>query len=193
MTASRAASAVEPAATPLPQQPETAAPSPRWYVVRTKPRQEDVALRNLRNQGYEAWLPIHTAWRRKAGRWQVVRGPLFPCYAFARLGDATRGIAPIRSTVGVIGLVRFGEQPATLPESVVDDLRSIESRLAENAISHDASPFRPGEVVRIVSGPFAGLEGVVSQTAKERVAVLLQLLGREQNIDLHFTALDSVR
>ena len=163
-----------------------------WYVVRTKPRQEGVALRNLGNQGYEVWLPMHTGWRRKGGGWKIVRGPLFPCYAFARLGNALRGTAPIRSTLGVVGLVRFGEHPATLPQSVVDDLRAVEAQLAECAKGHGVL-FKPGETVRIVSGPFAGLEGIVSQTARERVAVLLQLLGREHAIQFDPSVLDGVR
>jgi transcriptional antiterminator RfaH len=163
----------------------------RWYVVRTKPRHEQIALRNLLNQGYEAWLPMHTARRHRAGRWQIVRGPLFPCYAFARLGHVGQGIAPIRSTLGVVGLVRFGEQPATMPQSVVDDLHALEVCLAESA-DHPVVPFQPGAAVRIVSGPFAGLEGIVSRTAKERVGVLLELLGREQNVDFDSRALDKL-
>lgn len=175
-----------------PGPPVTPAPRSRWYVVRTKLRQEDTALRNLLNQGYEAWLPMHTAWGRRAGRWQVVRTPLFPRYAFARPGRAEQGIAPIRSTFGVLGLVRFGEQHATLAQSIVDELHAVEARLAQSVIGVEV-PFQPGAAVCILSGPFAGLQGIVSRTADERVAVLLQLMGREQSIQFHYTALDSVR
>ena len=54
------------------------------------------------------------------------------------------------------------------------------------------APFQQGQAVRVVSGPFTGFEGVVAHTAKERVAVLLELLGREQELRFHPGALDFV-
>lgn len=138
-------------------------------------------MRQLGNQGYETWLPFYAARRRRGDRWRTVRGPLFPGYAFVRPSRAEQGIGSIRSTIGVAYLVRFGNAPATLTQAVIDDLHAIEAQLGALAADPVAA-FEAGAVVRVVSGPLAGLEGVVSHVAKDRVAVLLQLLGREKNV-----------
>ena len=155
---------------------ESLVPPMPWYVVMTKPRQEALALQHLANQGYIVWLPMHTGWRRKAGRWEVVRSPLFPRYVFVKPGHAEQGIGPVRSTIGITDLVRFGNQPATANEALIQGLRDVEDRLA-NSVNAEVSPFQPGDRVCIVDGPFVGIEGIVSSLADERVAVLLNVLG----------------
>mgnify|MGYP006272057023 CR=1 FL=1 len=149
--------------------------------MRTKPRKEEEAVRQLGNQGYEAWSPRYATRRLRGDRWRIVSGPLFPGYAFVRPSRAEQGLGPIRSTIGVAYVVRFGEAPAVLAQAAIDDLHAIETQLAA-LVANPVAAFEPGAVVRVVSGPLAGLEGVVSHVAKERVAVLLHLLGREKNV-----------
>lgn len=156
-------------------------PAAPWYAVMTKPRQEALALQHLANQGYVAWLPMHTGWRRKAGRWDVVRSPLFPRYVFVKPGHPEQGMGPVRSTVGITDLVRFGSQLATANDGLIHALRDVEARLAKS-VAAVVSPFQPGDRVCIVDGPFAGIEGIVSSLADERVAVFLNILGREKAV-----------
>ena len=79
-----------------------------WYVVATKLRQETVALQNLKRQSYEVFLPQITLRKRRRGKWQEVIEPLFPGYLFVALEAGVDDAAPIRSTLGCVGLVRFG-------------------------------------------------------------------------------------
>lgn len=139
-------------------------------------------MQHLANQNYTAWMPMHTGWRRRAGRWEVVRSPLFPRYVFVRPGSPEQSIGPIRSTVGVATLVRFGGQLAIASDSLIETLRDLEANLAGKAAVASA-PFQPGDKVCVVDGPFAGIEGIVSGVAEERVAVLLHILGREKAVD----------
>lgn len=152
-----------------------------WYVAMTKPRQEALALQHLANQGYTAWLPMHTGWRRKAGCWEVVRSPLFPRYVFVKPVCSDQGIGPVRSTVGISALVRFGNQLATASDALIQALYDVEARLAE-AVNAEGSPFQRGDRVRIIDDLFSGVEGIVSSLAEERVVVLLNILGREQSV-----------
>lgn len=154
---------------------------PSWYVVHTKPRQESLALQQLLNQGFEAWLPMHSGWRKRAGQWERIPSPLFPRYLLLRPADHTQSIAPVRSTVGVSSLVRFGSTPARMPEHTVQALRRLESDLARHP-DEAVTPFRPGMAVRIEDGPLRGLEGIVTRPARDRVMILLSLLGRPQHV-----------
>ncbi len=156
-------------------------PARDWYVCQTKPRQEAKALARLLEQGYTVYLPMLTRWERKKGAWIRKEQVMFPRYCFVRCGHDGQSIAPIRSTPGVLGLVRFGHDIATLSASVVEAIRELAERNGE-ALAENASPFEIGTPVAVVDGPLRGLSGLVSAIADERVAVLLTLLGREKPI-----------
>jgi transcription antitermination factor NusG len=74
-------------------------------------------------------------------------------------------------------LVLDGDRPAKVPDQVITDLRGRE---CNGLVDLPADPgFRRGDTVRIVRGLFAGqLALFEGQRPHERVAVLLQLLGR---------------
>ena len=79
-----------------------------WYLVHTKPRQEQCALQNLQQQGYQCYLPMLATEKLRQGRLVVSEEALFPRYLFIRLGlgQSDKSWAPIRSTRGVNQLVR---------------------------------------------------------------------------------------
>ena len=79
-----------------------------WYVVATRPRMELTARNNLERQGYTVWLPELTLKKRRKGKWTSVVEPMFPGYVFTQLVFGEEDPAPIRSTLGCRGLVRFG-------------------------------------------------------------------------------------
>ena len=72
----------------------------KWYLIKTKPRQENTAIINLENQEYTTYCPI-----AKINKKNVV---LFPGYVFIYLDKHNENWSPIRSTKGVINFVRFG-------------------------------------------------------------------------------------
>ncbi|MCO5102126.1 MAG: transcriptional activator RfaH [Burkholderiaceae bacterium] len=149
-------------------------PIPGWHVVYTKPRQECVAEENLLRQRYETWLPTIGKWTRRAAGWTCDTQPMFPRYLFLRTCDAQQSLAPVRSTLGAIGLVHFGERAPTVSCEIVDALRRLASDTRE-----PPHPLRPGARVRVVAGPLAGLQALVTASAAHRVEIFLQLLGRD--------------
>ena len=149
-----------------------------WYVVATKTREEEKARINLERQGYSVLLPKLSLKKRRKGHWQVVTESLFPGYLFVALELGDDDPAPIRSTVGCIGLVRFAHAYRPVPGELIESLQVIESEA--NDVE---APFKPGDKVRFVSGPFAGIEAVFDMArGGERAQVLLQLLGKQQRI-----------
>ncbi|WP_275662730.1 transcription/translation regulatory transformer protein RfaH [Laribacter hongkongensis] len=145
-----------------------------WYLVHTKPRQEQCALQNLQQQGYQCYLPMLATEKLRQGRLVVSEEALFPRYLFIRLGlgQSDKSWAPIRSTRGVNQLVRFGTEPARIDDELIERLRGHEV-----ARAHPEPLFRTGERVRLTDGPFAGIEGIYQMTDGEsRVIVLIEFL-----------------
>jgi transcriptional antiterminator RfaH len=153
-----------------------------WYVIHTKPRQEQRALQNLQQQGFTCFLPLLARQKLCRGTLTVVLEPLFARYLFIQLdgGQMGQSWAPIRSTQGVSRLVTFGTEPAKVSDELIDALR------AHGSTPTQAEPlFTPGERVQIKDGPFAGLEAIYQLDDGERRAmVLIELLHKPSRITL---------
>jgi transcriptional antiterminator RfaH len=162
---------------------EDFSPDLPWYVVHTKVRQEQAACENLARQGFTVYMPRIKVLKRIRGRQQARLEPLFPRYIFFQPRSAAHSIAPVRSTLGVMNIVRFGQEPAVMRSEVLRGIRDFETRQNE-ASDEDISPFQPGERVRIADGPLTGLEGLISDVSQQRVVVLMHLLGQDTRVSL---------
>ncbi len=161
-----------------------------WYVAYTKPRLEGVAEENLLRQNYRVRLPLV----RKIVRRQVSLEPLFPRYLFFQPSSDQQSLAPVRSTLGVSSIVRFGMEFATLSESRCHQIMEFAQAQQEGGLEAvlGIQGVQPGRKVLVQSGPFAGLEGLVSSVAKDRVLVLMRLLGKEQTLGFSATDLSAL-
>ena len=158
---------------------KSAGKSIAWHLVHTKPRQEQVALVNLQRQGYECYLPQWRVQKRSRGKLQQVTEPLFPRYLFIRLDSSDQGKswAPVRSTLGVARLVRFGDRPAVVQDDLVALLRQREAAEPTQTL------FSAGDSVVIQSGPLAGLEAVYQMPqGEQRALVLIEILSRRVSV-----------
>lgn len=154
-----------------------------WYLIYTKPRQENSAKENLERQGFVTYLPMTQQTRRRNGRYIKNIEPYFPRYLFIRLNTDTDNWVPIRSTVGVSQMVRFGGVPAVVPDELINCLKE----------NHDPNGLQklirkdiwPGDKVEIIDGPFAGYKGIYQQDkSADRVAVLLEIVGKNAALTL---------
>ena len=102
---------------------------------------------------------------------------LFPGYCFVESGQ--RSVASIRSTPGVIALDSFGSEGkhALVSAGVLDEIRRVEALYGEKSAG-----LQSGDVVSLTGGPFKGLQGIYSKRSKDRVEVLLIVLGRQQRV-----------
>lgn len=160
-----------------------------WYVARTKPRQEQTANSNLLRQGFETYLPNLKVIRRIRRRQELRLEPMFPQYIFFRPGREEQAIGPVRSTYGVLSIVRFGNTPAMLSAGAFDAISTMECRQNQSSIE-ELCAIVPGSKVMVVEGPLAGMEGLVSTVSMKRVEVLMQLLGAETKVSLALECLE---
>ena len=151
-----------------------------WYLIRTKAGAERIANEQLKPIVERTLLPLAKTQLRQGDRTFQRVSPIFPCYIFAyfSLGHMAR---QIRYTPGVRNIVQFGEQAATVPNWVIDELTS---RCAEGPVDLSMPRLSVGAPVRVVRGPFhtfdAIFDGYCSGT--ERVAVLLSVMNAERRI-----------
>lgn len=100
-----------------------------------------------------------------------------PHYLFIYLSDRTDNWGPIRSTIGVVKLVRFGERAGRVPDDLVTTLRVRETDAGY--FEPELPQLRPGDSVRICEGPMGGYEALFHcRSGKQRVTLLLEIAGR---------------
>lgn len=150
-----------------------------WLLAYTKPRSEKVAEENLRRQGFECVLPWISVQKRRRGRWLWIDEPLFPRYIFVG-AHAEQSWAPVRSTLGVTSLVRFGTQFATVPETLIHDLLNAADEGPEQQLR-----FKQGQKVHITGDSFSSIVGVFEMLeGEDRARVLIDLLGRPTTVQV---------
>jgi transcriptional antiterminator RfaH len=152
---------------------------PRWYLVQCRARQDERALENLQRQGFECYRPVYESERMIRGRKHLTSAALFPGYLFIRLDRVNDNWLPIRSTRGVIQVVRFNKFPLPVADEIVEQIRR---RIEDKPIR---KPYlKSGErVVLTFDGSFSGIEAIfVSSVAEERVMLLLTILQSEQSL-----------
>lgn len=155
-----------------------------WYAVQTKPRREDEAALNLRRQAFEAYLPRIKLSRRRKGKWTEIVEPLFPRYLFIHVDLEKTNIAPVRSTIGVTQLVRFGDHLQPIPDEVIYYLISKEDPDAGYHLKKEKT-LEVGDLVEVMEGAFQGLVAIYQQASGEaRAIVLLNCLGGQSRVTL---------
>lgn len=102
--------------------------------------------------------------------------PLFNLYLFVRLDpDGGQSWAPLRSTIGVAKLVRFGTQHVKLDDELINTLNAQSDRIEER--------YQAGDRVTITKGPFSGLETIfASYDGNERAILFLQRVSESTRV-----------
>jgi transcriptional antiterminator RfaH len=159
--------------------------------VQTAPARESAAEHFLQLAGYgQIYLPRLRIVSRRQGRRLVQKLPLFPNYLFVWI---TTGWWSARWCPNVTRIItNGGVEPAHVPNELIE---SIRRREVDGAVELPKRPgFKAGDRVRILQGPFTGHLGIFGNTKpRERVEILLQLLGAEQRVTLATKDIEVVR
>ena len=147
----------------------------RWYAVQCQPHRERAAALHLANQKFVPFLPLRRKTRRHAHRIENVLVPFFPGYLFVAFDRERHQWRSVNGTFGVVRLVMQGERPAPAPAGFVEALHET---CAEHGVVEWRADLKPGQAIRILTGPFSGLLGELDRMLDaDRVRVLLGLMG----------------
>ncbi|MGR5194723.1 transcription/translation regulatory transformer protein RfaH [Vibrio sp. WZ-1] len=143
----------------------------RWYLIYCKRGEQARAKLHLENQAVECFYPTVEVEKILRGKRQIVNEPLFPSYVFAKF-DYEQGptFTSVRSTRGVIDFVRFGSQPKEVDGALISELRNSEHQLDQTTT---ISLPKQGDMVRIKSGQFAGIEAIFQEKDGEKRSMML--------------------
>lgn len=149
-----------------------------WYLLVTKPRQEIRALENLTKQNYNCLLPMISVEKSRGGRIAIVEEPLFSRYILINLNSINDNWSPIKSTLGVTGMVKFGDIFPVIPNEVVEEIQAF-------ANTQEKKLFRNGQELMIKSGPFKGHSVKFdSMDSESRAMVLLEMCHKIHRISI---------
>ena len=158
-----------------------------WFAIYTKPRQEHVALVNLERQSFECFLPMAmNPYQRRSTTNAIRREPLFPRYLFLNALPEIQNLATVRSTRGVVGLVRAGLELITVPEYIIAGLKTRMDR-DTGLIALDPVPLKRDDNVRIFDGPLVGLVRGIERTPQQDSLSLAAEDGRLGKTPLRWT------
>jgi transcriptional antiterminator RfaH len=159
-----------------------------WCVVQTKTQSEEKALLNLRQQGFEVYLPRYSKEIRHARKAQTVLRPLFPGYLFIKMDLEKARWRSVNGTIGVITLLQSGDRPCLLADAFIDQLHQREND--HGIIMLEGNNLKIGDKIRLTSGVFAEFTGLLQERKDyKRIILLLNLLGRDVRV---MAQLDSV-
>ena len=154
-----------------------------WYCLHTKPQRENYAAEQLaENLSLEVYFPRMRRQKVVRRMRREVTEPLFPQYLFCRF-DLVTEYRAVRYTREVIDVLSFGQQPAIVNETLIDELKTW---CCEAAQIRPQPIFSSGDRVEITDGPLQGLEAVIMQerSGGDRVAVLLSILGCDAQLTI---------
>ncbi len=182
-----------------------AEPSPfdrsgRWYVVHTYAGYENKVKSNLASRVrsmavedriFEVVIPMEDVIEFKNGRKVVVQKKVFPGYLLVRMGLDDHAWYVVRNTPGVTGFVGSGAKPTPLSRKEVEDILGTGVTEVGPQAEKKVRPrleYEVGEQVRVVTGPFADFNGVISEIDVDRskLKVLVNIFGRETPVELEF-------
>ena len=151
-----------------------------WFVLYTRHRHEKLIAKSLSNKGFEVFLPLYAALRTWKDRKKELSLPLFPCYVFLR-GKLERQLE-ILTTPGVSSVITIDGQPAVVPSQEIESIR----RATTMSLRVEPYPFlQYGERVRIKSGPFEGIEGILTlQKNVYRLVLSVEMLGKSVAVEI---------
>lgn len=147
-----------PAAALIPSDPvvREAPPGHRWVVVHSRPRAEKRVVEFCAKCGAPSYLPVRTKTHRYGARVRTFTSPLFPGYVFCMADDAVARL--LRQNRHAANLLEVIDQP-----TLVRQLEQVERALLAGDVLEVLPFLEEGRRVRVLDGPFKGVEGYVQR------------------------------
>ncbi len=173
-----------------------------WYVVHTYAGYENKVKTNLESRIhtmqmeekiFDVHIPMEDVMEIKSGKKQVVQRKVFPGYLLVKMVYDNDSWYVVRNTPGVTGFVSAGTgtKPTPLSKREVEKILAVKK---EEVKPQFRLEFEEGDVVRIISGPFADFNGTISEINldQSKLKVLVNIFDRETPVELGFDQVQKV-
>jgi len=167
-----------------------------WYVVHTYAGYENKVKANLESRIhtmqmedkiFRVHIPMEDVMEIKSGKKQIVQKKVFPGYLLVKMFYDNDSWYVVRNTPGVTGFVSAGtgSKPTPLSKREVEKILVVKKEEQKPQVRLG---FEEGDVVRIISGPFADFNGTISEINPDqaKLKVLVNIFDRETPVELSF-------
>jgi transcriptional antiterminator NusG len=173
----------------------------KWYVVHTYSGHENkvkVALeKTVKTQGLgesmsRIVIPTENVTEMRNGKRTVTTKKFFPSYILVEMDLTDEMLHLINNTPGVSRVVGVGGRPTALRTEEVE--RILEAIDTGKVKPTPDIPFKMGEHVRVIDGPFTDFSGVVDEVNPEKgkLKVMVSIFGRPTPVELDFLQVENV-
>ncbi|TLU53433.1 MAG: transcription termination/antitermination factor NusG [Chlorobium sp.] len=176
-------------------------PVARWYALRIYSGHErkvkeaidaDVIRFGLAEKILQIYVPYERFVEVKNGKKRSLTKNAFPGYVLieAVLDKQTRNL--ILDIPSVMGFLGVDDVPTPLRPDEVEKILEPETTVEHR--TNVEAPFRIGDSVKVIDGPFSSLTGMVHEVCTERmkVKVMISFFGRSTPTELDFSQVKSV-
>jgi transcriptional antiterminator NusG len=168
----------------------------KWYVLRTFSGHEkkvkqylerEIERLGLTDRLDEIMIPTETVFEMRGGKKRTREKTFFPGYLLihAVLDKELQHV--IKEVPSVVDFLRTGDEPTALRP---DEVNRILGRMdeAREAGEQPEIPFREGDAVKVVDGPFNNFNGIVEEVFpdKMKVRVMVSIFGRKTPLELDY-------
>lgn len=149
----------------------------QWLVAYVQSCLEKKTAQRLAAMGIECYLPVQSEIRQWSDRRKRVDCLVIPMMIFVHVTPQERPLPLSLQAVSRYMVLRGESTPAVIPDEQMDRFRFMLDYSPE-AVEMCSAPLAPGDAVKVIKGPLAGLEGeLITVNGKSKVAVRLDMLG----------------
>jgi len=173
----------------------------RWYIVQTYAGYENrvkanleqrIATMGMEDRIFSVLVPVEERVSVKEGKSKKVTRKLFPSYVLVEMRLNDQSWYVVRHTPGVTGFVGSGNHPIPLSEK---EVRDIMGKVGKDHVKPKIElNLRPGDLIKVKSGPFEGQVGPVVDVLPEKgkVKFTVTVFGRETTVETDYTELEKL-
>lgn len=149
----------------------------QWLVAYVQSCLEKKTAQRLAAMGIECYLPVQSEIRQWSDRRKRVDCLVIPMMIFVHVTPQERPLPLSLQAVSRYMVLRGESTPAVIPDEQMDRFRFMLDYSPE-AVEMCSAPLAPGDAVKVIKGPLAGLEGeLITVNGKSKVPVRLDMLG----------------
>ena len=149
----------------------------KWYVAYVRLFHERKTAQKLAAMGIESFVPVREEIHQWSQRKKKVMRVLIPQMIFIHADHKQRMEALTLPAISRYMVLRGEHVPAVIPDDQMERFMFMVD-YSEETVEMFITPLEPGQAVRVIKGPLAGLEGELMEIdGKSKVVVRLDLLG----------------
>ena len=161
-----------------------------WYAVYVQSRYEKKVHQLFEEKGIESSLPLIKTIRKWSDRNKKVEIPLFRGYVFVKI-DIRKDKLNILQTNGVVKFIGIRNKPSIIPD---EEIHWVHMMVEKSDIVQSEAEIPVGQKVRVIAGPFKGVEGVVVRAGNQyRLVVVIESIMQAVSVEIRSNYLEKIK